>query len=113
MTSALADINKAVDLDLYDAQAFMLRGLIHKDRGEIEDYEEEFRVAVLLDGELVNHETHGAEFARILKAYEESEAIWDELFSRPESDAFLLKMAEEALEDHRQGKTKPLKLEDL
>ncbi len=110
---ALADINKAVDLDLYDAQAFMLRGLIHKDRGEIEDYEEEFRVAVLLDGELVNHETHGAEFARIKKADEEEEAKWDELFSRPESDIFLKKMAEEALEDHRQGKTKPLKLEDL
>ncbi|MDE0022168.1 MAG: tetratricopeptide repeat protein [Candidatus Poribacteria bacterium] len=113
LDSALDDINKAVDLDLYDAQAFMLRGLIHKDRGEIEDYEEEFRVAVLLDGDLVSHETHGEEFARILKAYEESEAIWEELFSRPESDAFLLKMAEEALEDHRQGKTKPLKLEDL
>ena len=110
---ALADINKAVDLDIYDAQSFMLRGLIHKDRGEIADYEEEFRVAVLLDSELVNHETHGAEFARILKASEEEKAKWDEAFSRPESDIFLLKMAEEALEAHRQGKTKPLKLEDL
>ena len=105
---ALDDINKAVDLDLYDAQAFMLRGLIHKDRGEIEDYEEEFRVAVLLDGELVNHETHGEEFARILKADEEEEAKWEETFKLPESQIFLKKMAEEALEAHRQGKTKPL-----
>lgn len=113
LDSALADINKAVDLDIYDAQAFMLRGLIHKDRGEIADYEEEFRVAVLLDGELVNHETHGAEFARIKKADEEEEAKWEETFKLPESQIFLKKMAEEALEAHRQGKTKPLKLEDL
>ena len=83
--------------------------------GEIEDYEEDFRVAVLLDRlNLVNDENaYGAEFARILKAYEEAEAKWDEAFSRPESDIFLKKMAEEALEAHRQGKTKPLKLEDL
>ena len=110
---ALADINKAVDLDIYDAQSFMLRGLIHKDRGETADYEEEFRVAVLLDGELVNHEEHGAEFARIKKADEEEEAKWEETFKLPESQIFLKKMAEEALEAHRQGKTKPLKLEDL
>ncbi len=110
---ALADINKAVDLDLYDAQAFMLRGLIYKDRGEMADYEEEFRVAVLLDGELVNHETHGAEFARILKADEEEEAEWDELASRPEAKALFEEWEAEAMEEYRAGKTKPLDPEDL
>ena len=113
LDSALDDANKAVDLDIYDAQSFMLRGLIHKDRGETADYEEEFRIAVLLDGDLVNHETHGAEFARIKEAYEKEEAKWEETFKLPESQAFLKKMAEEALEAHRQGKTKPLELEDF
>lgn len=110
---ALADLDKAIDLDMYCAPAFISRGLVYREMGEIEDYEEDFRVAVLLNPELVNDEKYGAEFARILKASQEAKAKWDEAFSRPESDIFLLKMAEEALEEHRQGKTKPLKLEDL
>ena len=39
--------------------------------------------------------------ARILLAEMESERRWDELFSRPESEAFLERMANEALEAHR------------
>jgi len=37
----------------------------------------------------------------------ESERRWDELFSRPPSEALQL-MAEEALEDHQAGRTSPL-----
>lgn len=37
----------------------------------------------------------------------ESERRWDELFSRPPSEA-LNRMAEEALEDFRAGRTSPL-----
>jgi hypothetical protein len=37
----------------------------------------------------------------------ESERRWDELLSRPPSDA-LKRMAEEALEEHRRGATIPL-----
>jgi HEPN domain-containing protein len=37
----------------------------------------------------------------------ESERRWDELFSRPPSEA-LKRMAEEALEDYRAGRTSPL-----
>ena len=37
----------------------------------------------------------------------ESERRWDELFSRPPSEA-LNRMAEAALEEHRQGLTSPL-----
>ncbi len=51
--------------------------------------------------------------ARILLAEMESERRWDELFSRPESEAFLERMAAEALEAHRAGRTKPLNPEDL
>lgn len=37
----------------------------------------------------------------------ESERRWDDLFSRPPSEA-LKRMAEEALEEHRRGLTTPL-----
>ena len=37
----------------------------------------------------------------------DSERRWDELFSRPPSPA-LERMMEEALEDHRAGRTEPL-----
>jgi hypothetical protein len=37
----------------------------------------------------------------------ESERKWDELFSRPPSEA-LERMAQEALEDYRAGRTTPL-----
>jgi hypothetical protein len=40
----------------------------------------------------------------------ESEHRWDELFSRPPSEA-LNRMAEEALEDFRVGRTSPLDLD--
>jgi hypothetical protein len=42
----------------------------------------------------------------------ESERRWDELFSRPPSDA-LRRMAEEALQEHRDGLTTPLDPDQL
>ena len=42
----------------------------------------------------------------------ESERRWDELFSRPPSEA-LNRMAEEALEDFRAGRTSPLDPDQL
>jgi len=47
-----------------------------------------------------------------LLAEVESERRWDELFSRPPSDA-LMRMAEEALEDLRTGRTSPLDPDEL
>jgi hypothetical protein len=41
------------------------------------------------------------------------EAQWTALFDRPESQAALETMAEEALKEHRAGKTKPLIPENL
>ncbi len=41
------------------------------------------------------------------------EAQWAALFDRPESQAALETMAEEALKEHRAGKTKPLTPENL
>ena len=43
-------------------------------------------------------------FARFLLAQLESERQWTELFSRPESEDLLEKLADEALEEHREGR---------
>lgn len=51
--------------------------------------------------------------ARFLLAEMESERKWDELFDRPESEAFLECMATEAIAEHRAGATQPLKVDDL
>ena len=47
-------------------------------------------------------------FARFLLAELESERKWDELFSRPESEDFLERMAAEALEAHRADDKRPI-----
>ena len=52
-------------------------------------------------------------FARFLLAEMESERKWTELFVRPESDDLLERLADEALAEHRAGRTRPLDLEDL
>ena len=52
-------------------------------------------------------------FARFLLAELESERQWAELFARPESENLLECLADEALAEHRAGRTRPLALEDL
>ena len=52
-------------------------------------------------------------FARFLLSELDAERRWAELFSRPESEDVLERLADEALSEHRVGRTRPLKLEDL
>ena len=52
-------------------------------------------------------------FARFLLAELESERQWAELFSRPESEELLERLADAALATHRAGRTRPLNPEDL
>ena len=52
-------------------------------------------------------------FARFLLAELESERQWSELFARPESEDLLERFAEEALSEHRAGRTRPLNMGDL
>ena len=47
-------------------------------------------------------------FARFILAELESERQWAELFSSPESERLLERMADEALAEHRAGLTQPL-----
>ena len=55
-------------------------------------------------------EEHQDRLARILMEELESDRIWDELFSRPESEALLDRLADETLADYRAGLTEPLDL---
>ena len=52
-------------------------------------------------------------FARFLLAQLESERQWTELFSRPESEDLLEKLAHEALAEHQEGRTSLLDVEKL
>ena len=52
-------------------------------------------------------------FARFLLAELESEQRWAKLFARPESEDLLERLADEALAEHRAGRTRPLTLEVL
>ena len=54
-----------------------------------------------------------AKFARFLLAELESERRWAELFARPESEDVLKRLADEALMEHRSGRTQRLEMEDL
>ena len=49
------------------------------------------------------------EFARFLLAELDTERRWAELFSRPESEEVLERLADEALSEHWAGRTRPLK----
>ena len=46
-------------------------------------------------------------FARFLLAELESKREWSELFAHPESEDLLERLADEALSEHRAGRTQP------
>ena len=52
-------------------------------------------------------------FARFLLAELESERQWIELFARPESEDLLERLADEAVSEHRAGRTRALAAEDF
>ena len=58
-------------------------------------------------------EAEQEEFARLMLAELESEQRWAELFARPESEDLLQRLADEALEAHRAGQTRPLDSDEL
>lgn len=58
-------------------------------------------------------ETEQDKFARFLLAELESDRHWAELFSRPESEDLLERLADEAVAAHRAGLTRHLNPEDL
>lgn len=52
-------------------------------------------------------------FALFLLAELDSERQWADLFARPESEDLLERLADEALLEHRSGRTQRLTMEDL
>lgn len=53
------------------------------------------------------------EFARLMLAELESEERWAKLFAHPNSKTMLERLAKEALEDHRAGRTTPLNPDEM
>lgn len=90
---AIESLEKATDLDPNYAEAYLLKGIIHQRRGELDDAHEGIYWAVA-----INPDLYREEFAPIMQAEKESEAVWDELLNRPESQAMLKEWGEEALE---------------
>ncbi|MDE0020567.1 MAG: hypothetical protein OXT69_04185 [Candidatus Poribacteria bacterium] len=91
LDDAMKNVEKAIRLDIDCAEAYLLKGLIHRARGEEEDAHEEIFEAISLNPNL-----YRGEFEPIMEAERESEAIWDELLSRPEADAALKELEDEA-----------------
>ncbi len=58
-------------------------------------------------------EAEQTRFARFLLAELEANRQWQALFSRPESEDLLERLADEAVSDHRAGLTSPLDPEKL
>lgn len=58
-------------------------------------------------------EVEQTRFARFLLAELEANRQWQALFSRPESEDLLERLADEAVSDHRAGLTSPLDPEKL
>lgn len=58
-------------------------------------------------------EAEQTRFARFLLAELEANRQWQVLFSRPESEDLLERLADEAVSDHRAGLTSPLDPEKL
>ncbi len=112
-SKAIACFKDIIRQDMYCAPAFICRGLAYRELGEIDEYEEDFRIAVSLQPDLVNDETYGAEFSRIKKRSEKEKEKWEAAFALPESKIFLEQTAKEVLEEHRRGETTPLNIEDL
>lgn len=102
LEAAVESLEKATDLDPNYAEAYLLKGLIHRHRGEAEDAHEDIYWAIASNPGLYREE-----FEPIIQAEKESEAIWDELLSRPESQAMLKEWGEEALEALHAGQTNP------
>ncbi len=90
LDAAMESLESATRLDINCAEAYLLKGLIHRVRGEEEDAHEEIFEAISLDPDLYREE-----FEPIMQAERESEALWDELRSRPEFDAMLEELEKE------------------
>ena len=90
LDAAMESLENATRLDINYAEAYLLKGLLHRARGEEEDAHEEIFEAISLNPDLYREE-----FEPIMQAERESEALWDELRSRPEFDAMLEELEKE------------------
>ena len=70
----MESLENATRLDINCAEAYLLKRLIHRSRGEKEDAHEDIFETISLDPDLYREV-----FEPIMQAERESEALWDEL----------------------------------
>ncbi len=81
---AIQSFEKAIEISPKYAEAYLLKGLLHRERGESDDAHEDIYWAISL-----NPDFYIEIFEPIMQAERESEALWDDLRSQPEFDAML------------------------
>ena len=97
---ALRSLEKAVDLKMDCAKAFLLKGLIHQERGETSEAREDIFLAVSLDPDLYEEK-----FEPIMASEREAQEKWDELYSQPDTKEAFRAWADEANANDLAGKT--------
>lgn len=91
LDDAVECLEKATDLDIYCAEAFLLKGLVHQARGDEDEYHDEIYTALCLDPGLYREE-----FEQVMKEAREWEEKWDKTLQSPESIAMLQAWAEKS-----------------
>ena len=100
LDAAIESLEKATDLDIYCAEAFLLKGLVHQARGDEDDAHEDIHTALCLDPDLYREE-----FEPIMEEERKWQEKWDKTLQSPESIAMLQAWAEEAKKKSRAEKT--------
>ena len=97
---ALQSLEKAIDLKMDYAKAFLLKGIIHQERGETSEAHEDIFLAISLNPDLYEEK-----FEPIMESERKSQEKWDELYSQPDTKEALRAWADEANENDLTGKT--------
>ena len=102
LDAAIECLEKATELDIYCAEAFLLKGLVHQERGDEDDAHEDIYTALCLDPGLYREE-----FEPIMEEERKWQEKWDKTLTSPESIAMLQDWAEKARKKSRAEKAEP------
>ena len=85
--NAIQSLEKAIELNPLCAEAYLVKGLFHQERGEADLAHEDIYWAISLNPDLSEEK-----FEPIMQAEREAEAYWDEMERQPEFEAALQKL---------------------
>ena len=103
LKAALLSVEAAYELDIFFSEAKLLRGHILCDMGETEQGEDDIWWAITDKVEL-----YRPEYQPIMCAEEESEREWAEWERKPETQAYLDELENEAIVEMKRGELKEL-----